>query len=355
MAFGGFSWKRALGISAAKARLSRKIGIPLTQSGRDAKLGRTMRGAGAFGFLLIGLLASPIVLIAALFSAGDSNKKPSHAIAPAPTPRAANSETQSLSSEDATRRRLEAAGILNHAPVSASTAAPLEPITFQAEVQTTEAVKPPKPPEDADTDADVKEATKIEDLLEALVAEKVFTQITFNGGVARVRVRKSFKSLPEPAQQDVLGVAWDYHYGDENKPAKTKVMILDDETDKGIGTFDQFNGLAWYPEPEPAVAQLSRENREAPQSYPQPFNRSQLNRPGPQAASQMHTIRWIGFMPVSIKRVNRLSHPIAGLSTCGATDARTEHTLSLTVGENNNRFSDDTGPAQTFHLVDARN
>ena len=35
-----FSWKRALGISAAKARLSRQIGIPLTRSGRQRKVGR---------------------------------------------------------------------------------------------------------------------------------------------------------------------------------------------------------------------------------------------------------------------------------------------------------------------------
>jgi hypothetical protein len=36
---GGFSWNRLLGISQAKARLSRKIGIPLTKSGRERKLG----------------------------------------------------------------------------------------------------------------------------------------------------------------------------------------------------------------------------------------------------------------------------------------------------------------------------
>jgi hypothetical protein len=39
MNFGGFSWRRLLGLSAAKARLSRRIGIPLTQSGRERKLG----------------------------------------------------------------------------------------------------------------------------------------------------------------------------------------------------------------------------------------------------------------------------------------------------------------------------
>jgi hypothetical protein len=36
---GGFSWKRFFGVSAAQARLSRKIGIPLSRSGRQRKLG----------------------------------------------------------------------------------------------------------------------------------------------------------------------------------------------------------------------------------------------------------------------------------------------------------------------------
>ena len=43
--FGGFSWKRLTGISAAKSRLSRAIGIPLTRSGRQRRIG-AMLGAG---------------------------------------------------------------------------------------------------------------------------------------------------------------------------------------------------------------------------------------------------------------------------------------------------------------------
>jgi hypothetical protein len=39
---GGFTWMRFVGISAAKARISRKIGIPLTRSGRNQKVGRTV-------------------------------------------------------------------------------------------------------------------------------------------------------------------------------------------------------------------------------------------------------------------------------------------------------------------------
>lgn len=37
-----FSWKRALGLSAAKGKVSRAIGIPLTKSGRERKAGRML-------------------------------------------------------------------------------------------------------------------------------------------------------------------------------------------------------------------------------------------------------------------------------------------------------------------------
>ena len=35
-----FSWKRAMGISAAKQKISRKTGVPLTRQGRQRKMGR---------------------------------------------------------------------------------------------------------------------------------------------------------------------------------------------------------------------------------------------------------------------------------------------------------------------------
>lgn len=37
-----FAWKRASGLSAAKGRLSRKIGIPLTKAGRQRKMGKAV-------------------------------------------------------------------------------------------------------------------------------------------------------------------------------------------------------------------------------------------------------------------------------------------------------------------------
>jgi hypothetical protein len=37
-----FSWRRALGVSQAEARLSRRIGVPLTRQGTQRKLGRAI-------------------------------------------------------------------------------------------------------------------------------------------------------------------------------------------------------------------------------------------------------------------------------------------------------------------------
>ena len=35
-----FSWRRALGVSQAQAKLSRQLGVPLSRSGRQQKFGR---------------------------------------------------------------------------------------------------------------------------------------------------------------------------------------------------------------------------------------------------------------------------------------------------------------------------
>lgn len=37
-----FSWRRALGVSAAKGKLSRQIGVPLTRAGRRRKMARSL-------------------------------------------------------------------------------------------------------------------------------------------------------------------------------------------------------------------------------------------------------------------------------------------------------------------------
>lgn len=57
-----WSWRRAFGVSAAKSRISRAIGIPLTQSGRERKLGRMM-GSGCL-MLLVGSCCLGALLLA---------------------------------------------------------------------------------------------------------------------------------------------------------------------------------------------------------------------------------------------------------------------------------------------------
>jgi len=53
---GGFSWKRASGISAAKSRISRATGVPLSRTGRQAKIGRVISGGGCMLPLLMAML-----------------------------------------------------------------------------------------------------------------------------------------------------------------------------------------------------------------------------------------------------------------------------------------------------------
>lgn len=51
---GGFSWKRFIGITRVKQNISRQIGIPLTRSGRQRKIGSLITGKGCLvGILLV--------------------------------------------------------------------------------------------------------------------------------------------------------------------------------------------------------------------------------------------------------------------------------------------------------------
>jgi len=54
MSKGGFSWKRLLGISGAKARASRSTGIPFTKSGRQRKVGNLLTGNGCLIPIVLG-------------------------------------------------------------------------------------------------------------------------------------------------------------------------------------------------------------------------------------------------------------------------------------------------------------
>lgn len=58
---GGFSWKRLMGITRAKQKVSKKTGIPLTKGGRQRKLGKVMSGGGCV-ILFLPLLTVIIAL-----------------------------------------------------------------------------------------------------------------------------------------------------------------------------------------------------------------------------------------------------------------------------------------------------
>ncbi len=58
---GGFSWKRALGVTRAKQRISRATGIPLTKSGRQRKVGKMVTGGCLVSILWFVL---PVVVLA---------------------------------------------------------------------------------------------------------------------------------------------------------------------------------------------------------------------------------------------------------------------------------------------------
>jgi len=56
-----YSWKRAIGISGMKSRISRQTGIPLTRSGRQRKVGRALGCCVPIGIAI----GSSIVIYAA--------------------------------------------------------------------------------------------------------------------------------------------------------------------------------------------------------------------------------------------------------------------------------------------------
>jgi hypothetical protein len=64
---GGFSWRRLSGISAAKAKISRATGVPLSRSGREQKIGRMVTGGclvwivGALLLVSIGVVTTSLL------------------------------------------------------------------------------------------------------------------------------------------------------------------------------------------------------------------------------------------------------------------------------------------------------
>jgi len=52
-----FSWKRATGVTAAKQKIARATGIPLTKAGRQRKVGKALGCCVPLAFLLVGVSA----------------------------------------------------------------------------------------------------------------------------------------------------------------------------------------------------------------------------------------------------------------------------------------------------------
>jgi len=60
---GGFSWKRAVGITRVKQKISRATGIPLTKSGRQRKIGKIATGGGCILNISFFLIVVTIIVI----------------------------------------------------------------------------------------------------------------------------------------------------------------------------------------------------------------------------------------------------------------------------------------------------
>lgn len=61
---GGFSWKRALGITKMKQKISRRTGIPMTKSGRQRKIGKMLTGGGC---LINVIIVISLILVSIVF------------------------------------------------------------------------------------------------------------------------------------------------------------------------------------------------------------------------------------------------------------------------------------------------
>jgi hypothetical protein len=61
-----FSWKRTTGVSAAKSKLSRQIGIPLTRAGRQRKLGKAMGCCVPAAFFFTGSITAVLGIVKAV-------------------------------------------------------------------------------------------------------------------------------------------------------------------------------------------------------------------------------------------------------------------------------------------------
>lgn len=67
-----FSWRRATGLSAAKGKLSRELGVPLTKSGRQRKVGRAAGCLVLIGMIVSGAILALCLILGSLSCSSDN-------------------------------------------------------------------------------------------------------------------------------------------------------------------------------------------------------------------------------------------------------------------------------------------
>lgn len=77
-----FSWKRAVGLSGAKGKLSRQLGVPLTRSGRRRKAGAMMGCAISAWALALAVMVALIVACASAPAAPTTSSPPTASSVP---------------------------------------------------------------------------------------------------------------------------------------------------------------------------------------------------------------------------------------------------------------------------------
>lgn len=65
-----WSWKRAIGLSAAQSRVSREIGVPLSRAGRERKVGRIV--IRFVGFVVGWTIVAIVLFCVLMFSVGEN-------------------------------------------------------------------------------------------------------------------------------------------------------------------------------------------------------------------------------------------------------------------------------------------
>lgn len=64
---GGFSWKRAFGVTRAKRKISKATGIPWTKAGRQRKIGKALTGGGCL-LTALSMLGAAVGMVALFIS-----------------------------------------------------------------------------------------------------------------------------------------------------------------------------------------------------------------------------------------------------------------------------------------------